>query len=83
MPMNESCTLNELVLYLHNETSLLQTVEVQNAIDTDEEIAEVFDDLKKITGYITEISIRPAGALRESIINYARLSRGNLSSWCL
>ncbi len=74
--MNESCTLNELVLYLHNETSLLQTVEVQNAIDTDEEIAEVFDDLKKITGYITEISIRPAGALRESIINYARLSRG-------
>ena len=76
MPMNESCTLNELVLYLHNETSLLQTVEVQNAIDTDEEIAEVFDDLKKITGYITEISIRPAGALRESIINYARLSRG-------
>ncbi len=74
--MNESCTLNELVLYLYNETSLLQTVEVQNAIDTDEEIAEVFDDLKKITGYITEISIRPAGALRESIINYARLSRG-------
>ena len=30
--MNESCTLNELVLYLYNETSLLQTVEVQNAI---------------------------------------------------
>jgi len=76
MPMNESCTLNDLVLYLHNETTIIQTVEVQNAIDNDEEVAEIFDDLKKITGFINEISIRPAGALRESILNYARLTAG-------
>lgn len=74
--MNESCTLNDLVLYLHNETNIIQTVEVQYAIDNNEEIAEIFDDLKKITGYITKISIRPPGALRESILNYARLTAG-------
>lgn len=74
MPMNESCTLNELVLYLHNETTLLQTVEVQNAIDNDEETAEIFDDLKKISGYISQVSMRPPRAIRESILNYARLT---------
>jgi hypothetical protein len=74
MPMNDSCTINDLVLYLYNETELTQSVLVQNAIDTDFEVSETFESLKYAGRLIESSLIAPPSILTESIMNYARIT---------
>jgi len=72
--MNDSCTINDLVLYLYNETELTQSVLVQNAIDTDFEVSETFESLKYAGRLIESSLIAPPSILTESIMNYARIT---------
>jgi hypothetical protein len=74
MPMNDSCTINDLVLYLYNETELTQSVLVQIAIDTDFEVSETFESLKYAGRLIESSLIAPPSILTESIMNYARIT---------
>jgi hypothetical protein len=74
MPMNNSCTINDLVLYLYNETELSQSVVVQNAIDTDFEVSETFDSLKYAKRLIESSLIAPPAFLKEGIMNHARIT---------
>ncbi|MFM2156974.1 MAG: hypothetical protein RL516_1723 [Bacteroidota bacterium] len=72
--MKSECTLNDLVDYLYNETQLLKTVEVQYTIDNNEEVNEIYQDMVAISKALDDSLITPPGCLRESIMNYARIS---------
>jgi ribosome-interacting GTPase 1 len=72
--MKSECTLNDLVDYLYNETQLLKTVEVQNTIDNNEEVNEIYQEMVAISKALDDSLITPPGCLRESIMNYARIS---------
>ena len=73
-PMKSECTLNDLVDYLYNETQLLKTVEVQNTIDNNEEVNEIYQEMVAISKALDDSLITPPPFLRESIMNYARIS---------
>jgi hypothetical protein len=70
--MNECSTLNQLVLYLYNETELTDSVLIQAAIDHDDEIAETFQNLIETDLLIQHALICPSPKLRNNILNYAR-----------
>jgi hypothetical protein len=72
--MKSECTLNDLVDYLYNETQLLKTVEVQYTIDNNEEVNEIYHEMVAISKALDDSLITPPGCLRESIMNYARIS---------
>ena len=72
--MNTECTLNDLIAYLYNETQLLKTVEVQSTIDNNEEVAELYQDMVVISKALDESLIAPDQCVRESIMNYARIT---------
>lgn len=72
--MKSECTLNDLVDYLYNETQLLKTVEVQYTIDNNEEVNEIYQEMVAISKALDDSLITPPGCLRESIMNYARIS---------
>jgi len=72
--MNTECTLNDLVDYLYNETQLLKSVEIQQTIDNNLEIAELYQDLVSISESLDDSLIAPARCIRENILNYARLT---------
>jgi len=72
--MKSECTLNDLVDYLYNETQLLKTVEVQYTIDNNEEVKEIYQDMVAISNALDNSIIAPPKFLRESIMNYARIT---------
>jgi hypothetical protein len=72
--MKSECTLNDLVDYLYNETQLLKTFEVQNTIDNNEEVNEIYQDMVAISKALDDSLIAPALCIRESIMNYARIT---------
>lgn len=72
--MKSECTLNDLVDYLYNETQLLKTVEVQYNIDNNVEVNEIYQEMVAISKALDDSLIAPPACLRESIMNYARIS---------
>lgn len=72
--MNTECTLNDLVDYLYNETQLIKTVQVQHTIDNNEEVAELYQDLVAISENLDNLLIAPPVCIRESILNYSKLT---------
>jgi hypothetical protein len=72
--MNTNCTLNDLIAYLYNDTPLLKTVEVQKTIDNNEEVAELYQDMIAISEALDQSLIAPPRCIKESIMNYARLT---------
>lgn len=71
MPMEEVCTLNELVAYLYNETELTQTVIVQKAIDHDEEVAETYQDLLSAKALLDKTFLKPSEGIVHNILTYS------------
>jgi len=74
LPMNKITTLNYLVLYLYNETKMTDTVLIQNAIDTNHEIAETYQDLKDAKALINETVMTPSQKSIQTILNYSKIT---------
>jgi len=72
--MNKITTLNYLVLYLYNETKMTDTVLIQNAIDTNHEIAETYQDLKDAKALINETVMTPSQKSIQTILNYSKIT---------
>lgn len=72
--MDETITLNHLILYLYNETELTTSVLVQNALDTNEEIAEEYSQLIEARKLIDETLMAPSKDTVSSILAYAQLT---------
>lgn len=74
LPMNQISTLNYLVLYLYNETQLMDTVLIQNAIDTNHEIAETYNDLLAAKALVHETLMTPSQKSIQTILNYSKIT---------
>lgn len=72
--MNETVTQDQLILYLYNETQLTESVLVQHAIDTNDEVAEEYGDLIAARNLIDQALMRPSADSVNSIIAYAQLT---------
>lgn len=70
--MNDRCTLNDLVLYLYNETELTETVLVQNAIDFDEEVAETFNSMVAVKNLLDDSMVYPGKTALKNVLDYAK-----------
>jgi len=70
--MNKTSTINEkLILYLFNETELLDSVIVQQAIDNDPETECEFENLKASLGLMDRALTDPSPVTVRRIMNFA------------
>lgn len=72
--MNETVTQDQLILYLYNETQLTESVLVQQAIDTNVDVAEEYSDLIAARNLIDQTLMRPSADSVNSILAYAQLT---------
>jgi hypothetical protein len=72
--MNETITLNHLVLYLYNETEITESVMIQKAIDQDEEIAEEFYSMAAARDLIDHSLMHASKSSIETILSFATLT---------
>lgn len=69
--MTVSITQNDLLLYLYNETGLVESVAVQNAIDHDDEIAEEYAQMVAARALIDETMLSASETSLSSVLAYA------------
>ncbi|MEP7171769.1 MAG: hypothetical protein ABI855_20515 [Bacteroidota bacterium] len=74
MPMNKICTLNDLLLYLYNETKMTESVLIQKAIDYDAETEGEFEDLKTAVAYLDKLLETPSKKCIENILKYSKVT---------
>ena len=72
--MNKKFTLNDLLLYLYNETHLTESVLIQKAIDYDAETEEEFEDLKSAVAYLDKLLEKPSQKCIENILKYSKVT---------
>ena len=72
MPMNKKITLNDLLLYLYNETKMTESVLIQQAIDLDFETEEEFEDLKSAVAYFDRLLENPSEKSIQNILIYSK-----------
>jgi hypothetical protein len=69
--MSKTSTTEKLVLYLFNETGLTDTVLIQRAIDTDEEVETEFINIKRAFRYLDRALVDPSPRCISNILKYA------------
>ncbi len=73
-PMNETVTLDQLILYLYNETEISDTVMVQKAIDNHVEVEEEFSNLIAARDLIDRTLMNASPKSIATIMAYANLT---------
>lgn len=69
--MIKTSTTENLILYLFNETGMSDSVLIQREIDTDPEIKNEFDSIKRAVRYIDKALIDPSPECLNKIMRYA------------
>ena len=69
--MAKHYTQNFLLRYLYKETSLTQTLEIENAISEDECIQTQFNDLKRGYKMLPKVKFYPTDAVMGRILSYS------------
>lgn len=72
--MDETITLDHLVLYLYNETELTESVLVQQLIDRDEEAAEQYRQLMEARRLIQQDLLAPSKNTVDAILAYSQVT---------
>ncbi len=72
--MNETVTLDQLILYLYNEAELTDTVLIQKAIDKYPEVEEEFQDLIAAKNLIDHSLLHASKKSLNTILSYAYLT---------
>ncbi len=71
----QSTTTNELIDYLLNETDLQDSVEVQNAIDTNYQVHEEYEKLKHSMDILDHVLMEPTQESIDVIMSYSALTK--------
>ena len=80
MCMQENITLENLVLYLYNETEMTDSVLIQNAIDTNYFVKEQFDELIETVKHLDSLIQSPGKNVVDHILNYSASMSATLSN---
>lgn len=70
--MKHNYTNNLLLKYLYNETSILLKLEIENAIDEDNQVKESFKELEKGYKMFPKVSFYPSDKTMSNILNYSQ-----------
>lgn len=69
--MIKTSTTENLILYLFNETGMSDSVLIQRDIDTDPEVENEFDSIKRAVRYIDKALMDPSPECLNKIMRYA------------
>lgn len=69
--MSKTSTTEKLVLYLFNETEMTDSVLIQRAIDTDDEVEMEFINIKRAFRYVDRALVDPSPKSVQNILRYA------------
>lgn len=72
--MDETITLDHLVLYLYNETQMTESVLVQQLIDRDEEAAEEYRQLMEARRLIQQDLLAPSKNSIDAVLAYSHMT---------
>ena len=70
--MKHNYTNNLLLKYLYNETSVLLKLEVENAINEDNQVRESYKELEKGYKMFPKVSFYPSDDTMSTILNYSQ-----------
>ncbi|WP_462220443.1 hypothetical protein [Ferruginibacter sp.] len=73
-------TQEDLLLYLYNETSQKQTVEIKAALETDWSFREKFEELTLAQKNLETLQMSPSQQTIDNILNYAEKAISELSA---
>ena len=73
-------TQEDLLLYLYNETSQKQTVEIKAALETDWSLREKFEELILAQKNLETLQMSPSQQTIDNILNYAEKAVSELSA---
>jgi hypothetical protein len=73
-------TQEDLLLYLYNETSQKQTVEIKAALETDWSLREKFEELTLAQKNLETLQMSPSQQTIDNILNYAEKAISELSA---
>lgn len=69
--MTKDYTFNFLLKYLYNETSLTKTLEIENAISTDNKVREQYKLLKKGYEKFPKVQFYPSNDVISNLLTYS------------
>lgn len=70
--MKHTSTLNFLIKFFYKETSLTQTLEIENAIENDEETRREYTTLKRTFKLLPKVKFYPSDSVIDNILNYSK-----------
>ena len=73
-------TQEDLLLYLYNETSQKQTVEIKAALETDWSLREKFEELKLAQKNLETLQMSPSQQTIDNILKYDKKAVSELSA---
>ena len=69
--MTKDYNFNFLLKYLYNETSLTKTLEIENSIDTDKNVREQYNLLKKGYNKFPKVQFYPSDKAINNVLSYS------------
>ena len=73
-------TQEDLLLYLYNETSPVQSADIKAALETDWNLREKFEELTSAQSELKALKISPSQQTINNILNYAEKAISELSA---
>ena len=73
-------TQEDLLLYLYNETSPVQTAAIKAALETDWSLREKFEELTSAQKQLQTLQMSPSHQTIDNILNYAEKAVSELST---
>ena len=73
-------TQEDLLLYLYNETSPVQSADIKAALETDWSLREKFEELTSAQSELKALKISPSQQTINNILNYAEKAISELSA---
>ena len=70
--MKHNFTLNHLVKFIYKETSTAETIAISNALQSDWELYESYEELKKSFNQLPQVTFSPSQDSIQNILRYSK-----------
>lgn len=70
--MDENSTLNDLIRFAYNETSILETVRILKSIESDPLVAQLYQEIQSSLEELDNLAVNPSEKSVSSILFYAK-----------
>ena len=69
--MKHTCTQNQLLRYVYNETTTAETNAIAEALNEDRALFEAYEDLLHAKDQFPQIAFNPSASSIQNILNYS------------